>query len=557
MIYNLLIGGAAGLGMETTAAILAKILKRNGLEIFVIQDYMSRVRGGHNFFQIRFADEKIESHGDWLDGIIALDGETIPIHLARLKSDGFIIADQAISFDDERFHGLPLNATAQGIGNPRVAATVALGAVLKLFSLELTGAETVFAEKFPGEVGRQNIAALAAGYQLTAGTYAPLIPQKEEKILVNGTEGIALGALAAGVKFYSAYPMTPSTGIMNFLAGKMNQAEVVVEQAEDEIAAINMAIGASFAGARAMTATSGGGFALMVEAVGLTAMLEVPLVIVEMQRPGPATGFPTRTEQGDLKFVIYSSPSDIPRMVIALRDPADAFYQTCRAFDLADRYQLPVILLGDQFLADSTRTVAPFDFSRIKIDQHLSRESYSETTPYRRYEVTESGISPRILPGKIPGQLVLADSDEHDEAGRITESAEVRLRMHSKRLRKMTSLREELQEPDYVGADQAETLLLAWGSLASPVREAVRLLNAAAGGRYGALLFGDVWPLPEKRLREKAALAQQIINVEQNATGQFASLVREGTGIVCSDSILKYDGRPLSAEEIMKQIQGR
>lgn len=556
MIHNIVIGGAAGLGMETLAAILEKILQRKGFEIFVIQDYMSRVRGGHNFFQIRFGNEAIDSHWDELDGIIALDKETIQTHLKWLKTDGFIIADNEIDFQDARCNMLALKSTAKAIGNPKVFGNVALGAVLRLFNLDFTSMEEIINEKFNEETASQNIKAFVEGYKLVAGRYEIKANKKENQILINASEAIALGALASGLKFYSAYPMTPSTGIMNFLAAKMNEAEIIVEQAEDEIAAINMAIGASYAGVRAMTGTSGGGFALMVEAIGLSAMLEVPLVVAEMQRPGPATGLPTRTEQGDLKFVIHSTPAEIPKMVIALRDPEDAFYQTNRAFNLADKYQMPVILMGDQFLADSTRTVNAFDFSRMKNDRYLSGEAYSVSKEYRRYEITNSGISPRIIPGKTPGTRVLADSDEHDEYGRITESSAIRISMHEKRLRKMTYLKEDIQEPIFVGDEFAETVLLAWGSLSSPVKEAVKLLNAQGGNKYGALLFGDVWPLPEELLKEKRKSARKLINVEQNATGLFASLVRECTGIECEGSILKYDGRPLSAQEIVARVKG-
>ena len=556
MIYNILIGGAAGLGMETMAFILEKILKRKGFEIFVTQDYMSRVRGGHNFFQIRFADEAIDSHGDELDGIIALDKETIQTHLNRLKADGFIIADEEIDFRDARLYSLTLKSTAKTIGNSKVFGNVALGAVLKLFNLDFTGIEDVINEKFQGEAAPQNINAFNEGYKLVPEKYAIQAKRKDDQILINGSEAIALGALAAGLKFYSGYPMTPATGIMNYLAAKMNEAEIIVEQAEDEIAAINMAIGASYAGVRAMTGTSGGGFALMVEAIGLSAMQEVPLVIVEMQRPGPATGFPTRTEQGDLKFVIFSSPAEIPKMVIALRDPEDAFYQTHRAFNLADKYQIPVILMGDQFLADNTRTVSPFDFSKIKNNRHLSQQIYSETKEYRRYEITDSGVSPRIIPGKMPGTRVLTESHEHDEYGHITESGTIRNKMHDKRLRKMIYLKAELQEPVFVGEENADTLFLTWGSLSNPVKEAVKLLNSRGKDRYGALLFGDIWPLPDKLLTEKGKGVKRLINVEQNATGLFASLIRDCTGIQCDSSILKYDGRPLSSQEIVSRMKG-
>ncbi|MBX4261584.1 2-oxoacid:acceptor oxidoreductase subunit alpha [Clostridium estertheticum] len=555
MIYNILIGGAAGQGMETLASMLEKLLKRKGFKIFTLQDYMSRVRGGHNFFQIRFGNEEIDSHSNELDGIIALNKETIELHIKDLKETGFVISDEDIDFKDDRMDILPLKALAKTIGNHRVFGSVALGAILKLFNQDLGFVEALLRETFKEEIAVQNLTAFETGFKQVSVKYDIKVKNKDESILVNGNDAIAIGALAAGCKFYSAYPMTPSTSIMNYLASKMKEAEIVVEQAEDEIAAINMAIGASYAGARAMTGTSGGGFALMVEAVGLAAMQEVPLVIAEIQRPGPVTGLPTRTEQADLKFVISSTPGEIPKMVIALREPEDAFYQTMRAFNLADKYQIPVILLGDQFLADSLRTVKPFDFNKVKIDRYLSDEDIAKKTEYKRYLLTKTGVSPRIVPGRTPGKTVLVDSDEHDEDGHITESAEVRIAMNDKRLRKMDYLKEELIEPAFLGKEEFDTLLIGWGSLYSPIKEAVKLLNASCKTKYGALVFGDIWPLPTKLLIDKASKTKTLINIEQNATGQLAQLIRENTGIEIKNNILKYDGRPLCAEDIINKLK--
>ncbi|MCX7747281.1 MAG: 2-oxoacid:acceptor oxidoreductase subunit alpha [Clostridia bacterium] len=557
MKKNILIGGSAGQGMDTLAGILEKVLKRKGFEIFTIRDYMSRVRGGHNFIQVRFGNEELTSHWDELDCIIALNAETIDIHIKRLSENGIVICDQDIKSGDERVKSLPLKEKAKAAGNIKTVGNVALGAFLKLFGLDFSHVEDVLKSIFSGEdTYSQNIVAVKEGLGLLDTMYPVPLPGEDKKILINGNDAIALGVLAAGCKFYSAYPMTPSTSIMNYLASKMSEAEIVVEQAEDEIAAINMAIGASFAGVRAMTGTSGGGFALMVEALGLSGMLEVPLVVAEIQRPGPTTGLPTRTEQGDLRFVISSSPGEFPRMVIALKNPEDAFYQTVRAFNLADKYRIPVILLGDQYLADYTNTIPPFDFSRIEINRYLNQDMYMGEKEYKTYEVTDTGISPRIIPGKVPGKTVLVDSDEHDEYGHITESAEIRVMMNDKRLRKLNALNEELIEPEFFGDEQFETLLLAWGSLEGPLKEAVNLLNASGKKKFGALLFGDIYPLPKKQLIKMSEKAKEIVNIEQNATGQLASLIMENTGIKCTGSILKYDGRPISSKEIFERLEG-
>ena len=372
-------------------------------------------------------------------------------------------------------------------------------------------------------------------------------------MLISGSNAVALGAIAAGLRFYSAYPMSPSTAIMETIAQNADEAGIVVEQAEDEIAAINMAIGASYAGARAMTGTSGGGFSLMVEALGLSGMAEIPLVVIDVQRPGPATGLPTKTEQSDLKFVISASQGEFPRMVIALRNPSDAFYQTMRAFNMAEKYQIPVILLSDQYLGDATYTTKAFDPEKIQMS--VPESDYTGHGEYLRYRYMENGISPRLIPGKTE-QLVSSDSDEHDEHGRIAESAEVRTRMMEKRMKKLEILKQELQEPEFIGEKSFQTLLIGWGSVWGAMEEAVRLLNQDKNGNaYAALVFGDIYPLPTKLLREKAAEASRIIDVEQNATGQLAALIQEETGIICDDKILRYDGRQISGEEIAEQVR--
>ena len=555
MIYNILIGGAAGQGMETLASILEKILKEKGFGTFSIQDYMSRVRGGHNFFQIRFGNEEIYSHSKKIDGILALNSDTVKLHIGDLKETGFVICDEEVDYEDARIYKLPLKKIAKKIGNSRVFGSAALGAILKLFNQDLSSVADVLNRKFKAEIAVKNLEAFKEGAKLVLPKYYTVSNGKNDNILINANDAIALGALAAGCKLYSAYPMTPSTSIMTYLASKMGEAEIVVEQAEDEIAAINMAIGAAYTGVRAMTGSSGGGFALMVEAVGLSSMLEVPIIIAEIQRPGPTTGLPTRTEQGDLSFVIHGTPGEIPKMVIAVRSPEDAFYQTMRAFNLADKYQIPVILLGDQFLADNLRTVKPFDFNKVKIERYLSDDKIAGGKEYRRYEVTENGVSPRITPGKIPGTSVLVDSDEHDESGHITESSEVRIKMNDKRLRKIEHLKEELLEPEYIGGEEIDTLLVGWGSLYSPIKGAVKFLNKEGKVKYGALVFGDVWPLPEKLIREKAKKVKTLIDVEQNATAQLARLIRENTGIEFDAKILRYDGSPLSSEDIIKKVK--
>ncbi|WP_089282053.1 2-oxoacid:acceptor oxidoreductase subunit alpha [Anaerovirgula multivorans] len=555
MKYNILIGGEAGQGMDTLAVLLEKILKRQGYYVFSNKDYMSRIRGGHNFIQLRFGTETIVSHHPVLDVMIALDQRTIETHIDRLQEKGIIICDDSLQSEDTRVISMALKETAKGIGNIKVFGSIAIGAVMKLFGLTINQVEEVFKEKFDGETSMVNIAAFQKGYELVESYFQIDSPAEDNHILINSNQAIALGALAAGVSFYAGYPMTPATSIMTYLSEKQEDAGIVVEQVEDEISAINMAIGASYAGARAMTGTSGGGFSLMVEALGLAGITETPLVVANIQRPGPATGLPTRTEQSDLSFVLTASHGEIPRMVIAVRNPEDAFYQTARALNLADKYQMLVILLGDQFLSDAMETIEPFDFGRIAINRYLAGKEVVTEDEYIRYQLTENGLSPRIIPGKNEGQIVLVDSDEHNEYGHITEAAEIRSNMMEKRMKRMVYLKKEILEPNYYGVKHPEVLLLGWGSMDGPLKEAIELLQKDGIGA-GALAFGDLYPLPTKLLDKYSSSALKIINVEQNYTGQLAKLIRQETGIVCHNSILKYDGRQMSGYEIYLRLKG-
>ena len=550
-MYNLLIGGEAGQGIETTVAMLEKFLKKSGYFVYTTRDFMSRVRGGHNFSIVRFADKAINSHSNILDGIIALNEETISIHKNKLKDNGFILCDTSINTDDSRAIRLNINEMAKNIGNPRVAGSISIGVILKLFGESIDTAEEVMKSSLREEFIKINIEAIEQGYNNVESKFPKLQGDFQDYMMISGNDALALGAIAGGLKFYSAYPMSPATSIMEYLASKSKEAGIVVEQAEDEIAASNMAIGASYAGVKAMTATSGGGFSLMVESIGLAGIAEIPVVLVNVQRPGPATGLPTRTEQSDLRFVISASQGEFPRMVIAVRNQEDAFYQTARALNLAEKYQIPVIILSDQYLADGTSTVKPFDFSEITIEKSANEEDISGE--YLRYQYTEDGISPRLIPGKTK-HLVAADSDEHNERGWITESATTRIQMVDKRMKKLEKLEEELQEPIFLGNEDCQTLFVGWGSTCGPIIEAIETLNNTETNKYGALVFGDIYPLPRKKLEEISATAKHIINIEQNATGQLAGLIREVTGISCTSSILKYDGRQITAEEIVDEV---
>lgn len=553
MDFTILVGGAAGQGMDTFANILEKSLKRCGFYIFTHSDYMSRVRGGHNFMQIRFSDKAITSYTEKVDIIFALNDETVNIHEDKLKENGIIILDEELSKEKDLIH-LPLKKMAGDLGNVRVSSTVGLGAILKYFGLPKDETKKIIKEAFNEKISEVNIKALDEGYDLI-DTEHKLETKKDKSILINGNQALALGAIAAGCRYYCGYPMTPSTGVLNYMSLKSEEMGIVIDQVEDEVAALNMALGASYAGVRAMTGSSGGGIALMAEAFSLAGIIETPIVVINVQRPGPATGLPTRTEQADLRFMIHLGHGEFPKMVISLRNGEDAFYQTARAFNLAEKYQIPVVLLSDQHLSEAMVTYNPFEFEKISIDRYLSgQEAIVDGERYKRYKYTEDGISPRIIPGKIENQVVLVDSDEHDEYGNITESAQVRTKMVDKRAKKFQSLKKEVQEPWSIGEEEPQHLIVAWGSLYGAVKEAVEKLNKE-GVSIGALVFGDIWPLPTEKLGKMYKKARNLIAVEQNSTGQLDSLIREEMLIKCNHKILKYDGRAFSGEEIYARLK--
>lgn len=551
-MYNMLIGGAAGDGIDTMSSIFEKILKKSGYHIFTIRDVMSRIRGGHNFSQTRFSDNEIMAHRDTLDCLFALNKESFELHKHNLRPGGFIICDMDLDINDSRVIKLNLIGTAKRLGNVKVYGVIGLGSILKLFGIDIAHAEEVLSDSLKSDLLAVNLAALREGFDMVEAQFKSEQPAALGHMVVSGNAMLALGALAADLKFYSAYPMSPSTSILEYLEAHGEALGVAVEQAEDEIAAVNMALGASYAGARAMVGTSGGGFCLMTEAFGFAGIAEIPIVIVDVQRPGPATGLPTRTEQSDLKFVISASQGEFPRLVIAVKNHTDAFYQAARAIELAEKYRIPVIILSDQYLADSSATIPVLDVRTVY--KNTSVDMMNSGDSDKNYALTDSGISPRMIPGKSE-HVVRIDSDEHDEYGVITESAQIRTQMMDKRMRKLKLLETELIEPDFRGDEDFEILLVGFGSTFGAISEAVSILNAENERKYGALMFGDVCPLPLKRLKQCAAQAKVIINIEQNATGQLASILREGALAACHSSILKYDGRQLSVDDILHGIK--
>lgn len=565
MDYSIKIGGEAGQGIQTVGDTLAHIFANAGYYVFTHQDYESRIRGGHNFYQIRISDRIITASRNFIDILVALDKESIIQHEKELTPEGHVLYDSSFikqKFDRSNFIDIPLFDLALSHGGSKIMAnTVAVGAVIGMLGMSPEIMYDLIRKTFKkkgDETIKSNIKAAEAGYNYAKQkclTCSFMISGLESpKMLITGNEAIGAGAIASGLKFYSAYPMTPSTGIFNFIADHAHDFKIVVEQAEDEIAAINMAIGASFAGVRAMTGTSGGGFALMVESISLAGMTETPLVIVLAQRPGPATGLPTRTEQADLLFALHAGHGEFPKVIFAPGSPEQAFFLTNKAFDLAEKYQITVIILTDQYLADSQWSYEGFDLTKLKYNDYRIRgEKIKDLKEYKRHAFTETGISPLIVPGNSI-HLVVTDSDEHDEEGHLTEDSDIRIKMVEKRLfKKMPLIENEISPPLLYGNKEPEIVLICWGSMYGIVKEVVDALSEES--KIAMLHFSELYPLPKKQnWLDILKNSKMIINIEQNATSQFARLLRMETGLNIEKHINRFDGRPFTVEELKEKV---
>ncbi|MBI2860043.1 MAG: 2-oxoacid:acceptor oxidoreductase subunit alpha [Chloroflexi bacterium] len=560
---NFMVGGEAGQGVQSVGAVLAKTLARGGYHVFADQDYESRIRGGHNFFRIRASNMPVAAIKEPLDILVALNQETIDLHRMEVAPGGVVVYDQEKGQPGEgNYLGVPFTRLAQEkAGNRIMANSVAFGAALGLTGYDLDAAANIVRGFFGGDVGEANVTATRAGYDYATENFKGERPLNlkplgdGKRLLMNGHDAVALGAIAAGCNFMAGYPMTPATPILEYLSTHAKDMDMAVVQTEDEISAINMAIGASFAGARAMTATSGSGFCLMVEGVGLAGITETPVVIVNAQRPGPAVGLPTRTEQGDLLFVLHCHQGDFPRAVLAPASVEDAFWLTIKAFNLADKYQLPVIMLTDHYLATSYITVDGFDLSKVVIDrgETYSPERHGPPQEYKRHKVTGSGISPRAFPG-LTEALVVTDSDEHDETGHLIEDARARTEQVEKRLRKLNGLGQETSPPEVYGPPNAETTLVGWGSTWGALRESIDILNRG-NGKFNLLHLRELWPFPSEAVNSILQQAKRSYVVESNAAGQLARLIRAETGRLVDGKVLKYDGRPFTPSGIAEQVK--
>lgn len=561
---TLKITGEAGQGMLTIGSALCKIFKNAGFYLFANNDYMSRIRGGNNFLQLRISDRPLYTLRRNIDITVALDSKSVSMHKEDVSRDGVIILDKKrfnISEESSMLLDIPMYDMAKEIGNELFVNSIACGLLIEMIGIEFRYIDEVLRAAFSDkkeDIIKKNIDAAQAGYDFAKNTFKRDTfkikkGNAKETLLMTANDAIVLGAITAGCKFYSAYPMTPSTGITDLMAHYAKKFHMVVEQAEDEIAAINMIIGASYAGVRSMTGTSGGGFSLMVEGLSLASMTETPIVVYEGQRPGPATGFPTRTEQGDLAFLLSAGHGEFARVIFSPGTIEEAFYLTIKAFNIAEKFQIPVLIMSDQHLADSYRNIEMFDLSKVKVQRYIiSKEDSRGIKDYKRYQFTESGISPRAIPSWIHDPIY-ADSDEHTEEGHITEDARIRTMMVEKRFyKKMAGLSKEIEKPKAFDVKGADCILIGFGSTYGVLKEAKESIT---NKKIGFIHLPQVWPFPTAEIIELLKEAKKIIVVENNAGAQLARLLKRETGIEAGRSLLKFDGRPFNLDFLIQHIE--
>lgn len=560
------VGGPAGFGIKAAGRTLARAFVDAGLEVFDLTEYPSLIKGGHNTYHLRVSPDTLYSHVEPVDVLVALDRDTIDLHLRELTPGAAVVYDpgkvDASDLDTADVCPVPVplaDIVRETGGQPIMRNVAALGAVLGHMDFPLgylsDSLRAQFAHKAP-EVADRNVAVATAAHAAARGSSCDFphridpVADAPRSVLLDGNEAIGLGALAAGVGFYAAYPMTPASSLLHFMASHAEAHGVVVKHTEDEIAAINMAIGAAFGGARAMCATSGGGFSLMVEAFGLAGVSESAIVVGLFTRPGPATGMPTWTEQSDLRFALHAAQGEFPRVVLAPGDPEEAFRLTWQAFNLADILQTSVILLGDAYLADHRQSMPLLDTAAVEVDRG-GLQAEGEVDGYLRYAVTETGVSPRVLPG-VRGARQIVNSYEHDERGwgAQGELASVRVAQNDKRMRKLELARGIVPAPVVHGPGVADVSVLLFGTTKRPVLEAMRMLETADGPSVNALQLTTVWPFPAERVSRFLDSARTAVVIEGNLTGQLEGLVREQCLRDVDARWRRYDGRPISPEQV-------
>jgi 2-oxoglutarate/2-oxoacid ferredoxin oxidoreductase subunit alpha len=564
------VGGAAGDGIASVGESLAKIFARNGLHVYAYNSYQSVIRGGHVWWQMRAGSDKVYTQPENCHLLIALNQDTIDQHALGVESGGGILYNSdKLQVRPEHLAkgaqnmGLPMSKLAK---LPIMQNTVATGAFMFLTDLPLESLQKALEERFgkkKPEVVQPNIDAARAGYEYAKQNWKSLglglELSNKQRLVMTGNQAIAVGALAANCKFFSAYPMTPASSIMHFLAPHGPKHGMVMKQCEDEIASMNMAVGAGQMGVRAMTATSGGGFSLMTEAVGLAGMLEVPVVVVNVQRGGPSTGLPTKTEQGDLFQVLGASQGEYPRIILAPQTLEDAFMTTAESFNLAERYQCPVLIISDLMLSEHTETIDTLNLN-VRFDRGDVLSEWKGTTPYLRYQDVPTGISPRIYPG-TPNAMYVSASDEHNERGEVISDVftdpVMRKKIVEKRMRKIDEAKKEVAQLFPVkleGPADAEVTLVGWGSTYNLLKALQRRLEEE-GTQANILMIKVIAPFLSEEVAAILAQCKRPIMIENNYTSQMARLIRMETGFNIKDRVLKYDGEPFPAGLAYAQVK--
>jgi 2-oxoglutarate/2-oxoacid ferredoxin oxidoreductase subunit alpha len=570
--FSLGIGGAAGQGVATPGDILCKIFSRRGLHLNAYNAYQSIIRGGHTFLTVRTGPDPIPTTDGHLDLLIPLNQDTVDRHLSLLTAGGACLYNADLIKPGHPAPGvqmcpMPVSTLADISKNKIAQNTLALGASLSMMGIGFPALEAVFEEQFRKKgpaVIEENVSIARAGYDYASKNFTPFewpLPMTENQYAVlSGNAAMAMGGVAAGVKFYCAYPMSPSTGVLHWMADHARKADVLVRQVEDEIGVILMAIGAAHAGVRSMCATSGGGFALMSEGLGLSAQAEIPIVVIDCQRAGPSTGVPTKTEQGDLWQMLGAAFGDYPRVIAAPLDIADCFTLIPEIFNVADKFQCPGIVLCDLLLAEGRLSVDPkvLDFfPAIDRGELITSNGTGDHAPYDRYKITPSGVSPRAIPG-LPGYTHVVSSDEHDENGVLISdeytNVHKRRAMMEKRMRKVDGIAASVPPPQLRGPGDADVTLIGWGSTYGVIDEACELLRDA-GIAVNHLPIRWLVPLHGDAILDLLKDAKHTIIVENNFSGQFARYLRSETSFVPNGNIRKYDGEPFFPSHIVEAVK--
>jgi 2-oxoglutarate ferredoxin oxidoreductase subunit alpha len=562
-IFSLTIGGQAGQGIKAAGLLLAKIATRLGKNVYTYSEYPSLIKGGHNLTQVSISKDEVTAPRKTNEFWIALDQKTLDVHLSEFKDGCEIIIDEEKKYDLTKINKnanlipIPLGKLAKdGGGSLIMSNTVAIGAVTALLGGDLQVFKDLLSDEFGRkgeETVKMNYLAAENGYNYALEHFAnnkrTVLTKEdvvEQKMVANANDTVALGAIAAGLQFATIYPMSPISNILHVLAAYQEKFGFIYKQPEDEIAAINMAIGASFAGARSMTATSGGGFSLMVEALGLAAMTETPLVIIDGMRPGPATGLPTWSGQGDLRFTLHAHQGDFPRIVLAAGDAEEAFYLTMQAFNLADKYQTPVIVLVDKNICEHDQSLPIFDIKNYEIDRGKFTTKTEEG--FERYKLSNDGISLRSVPGS--GNFFIGNSYEHTTVGHDTEEIkDINDQMRKRMSKLITCATNEDTSPKLYGPENADVTLVSWGSNKGSILEALKNFQ-----NINYLHITWMSPFPAKVVKTILEKAKHIVNIECNYSAALGGLIKENTGIEITDNLLKYDGRPFFPEEISEKL---